>query len=213
MALPNVNFPNAGLANLNLPGITQPMVGFHFAVSFEFYVEKLGKLSSKKDGSGGQMPFKLPEVGKSIFSSLYDTRFSEVSGIGFTKGKTHLPEGTESENLTSPKSTTYADLSLKRALVVMSPLAKWADKWRTIDTVEPKPNIEREKANVMVMLLGTDHLPVIGWSFTNAWPTSYKVSGFNAKSEDLAMEEITLTYENYTMIDLYSVQVNPNTTT
>jgi phage tail-like protein len=199
------------LPNINIPGITQPLAAWHFAVSFRFFTQKPVKLSSKM-GITGKVGTFVDEIAgrvKTLPSDLYDFRFTEVSGIGFTKEKKVVSTPGEDVSDSVPKSTTYSNLKLKRALVVNSPLAKWADQWRDNDTINADdPNAieenKREKATVEVYLLSPLHIPVMAWTFERAWPVSYSISQLNGQKEDLVWEEIELTYATYKTIDIVS---------
>jgi phage tail-like protein len=202
--------------DINLPGITQPMAAWHFAVSFQFFKEKTVKLSSP----GGPVPMQVLDVPGTLLSNLFDFRFTEVSGIGFNVAATKLTDKVSNIKV-APGEYSYTSLNLKRALITNSPLSRWADQWRTEEDANGNglsvsgiiPIVPaREKANVVVLLLGPNHLPIMGWSFSNAWPSSYKISALNAKADELVWEEITLTFESYTTLELSSIQFNPNST-
>jgi phage tail-like protein len=49
---------------------------------------------------------------------------------------------------------------------------------------------------VQVHLIGENSVPVRSWSFSNAFPISWEVDSFNSTKNDVAIETITLRYDN-----------------
>jgi len=57
----------------------------------------------------------------------------------------------------------------------------------------------RKAVLVTITLLSEDHKPVLEWELHNARITKYVSGPFNAKGNDVAMEEMVLTYEKLIM--------------
>ena len=47
---------------------------------------------------------------------------------------------------------------------------------------------------VQVHLIGGDKVPVRSWAFSNAYPVSWEVDGFNSTKNEVAIETIELRY-------------------
>lgn len=128
-----------------------------------------------------------------------DTAFQEVEGISMKLETTPLVEG--GMNYMShklPVRTSYGDLKLKRGIIPMdSQFAKWCfDSFGTNSTGLVKTKL------VTLQLLsepGSDGKPSVlcTWTFNNAYPINWEVSGFNAQQSSIVVESITLTYSYF----------------
>ncbi len=125
-----------------------------------------------------------------------DTAFQEVEGISMNLETTPLIEG--GMNYMSrklPVRTSYGDLKLKRGMIPMdSKLAKWC-----FDSFGTNSNGLIKTKLVTVQLLaesdnGGKPKLVCTWTFNNAYPINWEVSGFNAQQSSVVVESITLTY-------------------
>ena len=132
---------------------------------------------------------------KVVFSSasgMSDTSFQEVSGIKASiDSETYNELGENNFTLQLPKPPTYTNLVLKRGIADLnSPLVKWCRsifEGNFVKAIGPMP--------VQVHLIGKDETPVRTWSFSNAFPVSWEVEGFNSTKNEVAIEVIELRYD------------------
>jgi phage tail-like protein len=126
---------------------------------------------------------------------LTDAAFQEVGGIGTEMVTKDFPEGGENRYvLKLPMGTKNTNLTLKRGVASLaSPLVLWCKsviEGGLAEAITPKL--------VNVMLLNELHLPVRTWTFENAWPVKWSVTGFNAMRNEVALETIELSYTTST---------------
>ncbi len=124
-------------------------------------------------------------------SGMFDTSFQDVSGIKATVETEPYNElGENNHVLQLPKAPTYSNLVLKRGIADMkSPLVKWC---RSI--FEGNFSSPINSMLVQVHLIGGDKVPVRSWAFSNAYPVSWEVDGFNSTKNEVAIETIELRY-------------------
>ena len=77
---------------------------------------------------------------------------------------------------------------LKRGLSGSTDLWEWWKQAR-----EGQPNVDR---NITITLLDEERAAVWAWRFRNAFPVSYRVDPLDAASSDIAVEELTLTFDS-----------------
>ncbi|MCE3604296.1 phage tail protein [Massilia sp. P8910] len=124
---------------------------------------------------------------------LADTSFKEVSGISAELETETVVEGGENRYVhTLPTHYKTRSLQLKRGIAPMtSPLVLWCRSVFEGDFVLPilaQP--------LVVCLMNADGLPIRSWSFANAYPLKWEVEGFGSEKNEVAIENITLSY-NY----------------
>ena len=126
---------------------------------------------------------------------LTDTSFQEVSGIGSEMEVEEVVEGGENRYVHRlPKGVKHPKLVLKRGIgSLSSPLVVWCKSVLELGYITPIVPMP-----VLVFLLDKNRLPARGWSFANAYPVNWKVDPFNSTKNDLAIEEIELSY-NYSL--------------
>ena len=87
---------------------------------------------------------------------------------------------------------TSDPLVLKRGIADMkSPLVKWCNsvfEGNFTQPIKPMP--------VQVHLIGEHQTAIRIWSFSNAYPVSWEVDGFNSTKNEVAIETITLRYDS-----------------
>jgi phage tail-like protein len=138
-----------------------PPVGFHFKVEF---------------GLNG--------LGDS------DVRFQEVAGLTAEIGVEELSEGGENRYTHRlPTKAKYANLVLKRGMLVNSSLIQWFK-----DAVE---NFTFSPVDVQVTLLDETHQPLSAWSFQKAYPVKWVISDLKAQENALVVETIELAYKYF----------------
>lgn len=123
-----------------------------------------------------------------------DAGFQEMSNIGMEVTVSEYRNGNSKENsvrkITGLNKAT--DVTLKRGVIGSLNLYKWLDQIRNGDQ-----NAER---TVTVSLQSEDHEQVVQtWKLLRARIIKHISGPFNAKGTDVAMEELTLSYERLEM--------------
>jgi len=116
--------------------------------------------------------------------------FQECSEIGLSVDVIEYRNGNEKES--SVRKLTglarYPDVTLKRGIIGSLDLYRWLDDVRNGD--------EAAYRTVTVQLMNEDHTSVVQeWKLLRARPVKYVSGPFNARCNDVAMEELTLAYE------------------
>ncbi len=87
-----------------------------------------------------------------------------------------------------PGRVDYAGITLKYGVTNSKDLWDWL-----MTAVRGKV----ERRNVSVVMLGPDGVdPVLRWDLINAWPSRWKGVGFDALSQEMAIESLTLVFES-----------------
>lgn len=125
---------------------------------------------------------------------LADTSFQEVSGIGSEMELEEVVEGGENRYVHRlPKGVKHPKLVLKRGIGrISSPLVIWCKSVLELGYLAPVAPMP-----VLVFLQNEKRLPSRAWFFANAYPVNWKVDPFNSTKNEVAIEEIELSY-NYT---------------
>lgn len=146
-------------------------------------------------------PLKNPMAAlKSAALGAMEAGFQEISGISADLQTEEVIEGGENRFVHKlPKHVKYPNLQLKRGFVARySDLNTWCEE--TI--LEAKfPIIPKL---VVVSLLNEAKLPLMSWKFQNAYPVKYEVSGFNAETSQILVENIELAYQRFEKVALLS---------
>lgn len=124
-----------------------------------------------------------------------DARFMEIGGLtAELEYETLVEAGNNRFTHKLPLRTKYPNLMFKRGLpsTGLSPLTIWANAAIYYMEIFPIP--------VQVLLLNSDHLPVKGWNFTQAYPIKIEYSNFNAKENAIVVETLELAYQFVTPI-------------
>ena len=120
-----------------------------------------------------------------------DSAFLEVSGIGPEIETESVPEGGENRYvLALPKAMKHPRLVLRRGIAANdSTLVQWCQavfEGGFVKQVYPKL--------MHVFLLDGEGQALRAWSFENAWPVKWEISGFNATRGEVAMEKVEFSY-------------------
>jgi phage tail-like protein len=118
-----------------------------------------------------------------------DAGFQECSAIGTEVALVEYRNGNDRENAPRklPGLTKVADVTLKRGLVGSLTLFEWIRAVRD-GTVE--------RRNVTIQLISEDRSgAVMTWRLLRAFPVKYVAGPLDARGNDVAMEELTLSYE------------------
>ncbi len=116
--------------------------------------------------------------------------FQEVSGLGMEVTVAEYRNGNEKENSVRKMSalTKTTDITLKRGIIGSLTLYQWLDQIRNGDQAALR--------TVVIQLQSEDHTAsVMTWKLLRARLTKYTGGPLNAKGADIAMEEMTLSYE------------------
>lgn len=114
--------------------------------------------------------------------------FSDVSGFDSTIQVVEYREGTDpvvTRKLVG--SITTGSLILKWGITDSLDLYNWHKEAAT-------GNVQRK--NVSIIIIDEGGNDKARWDFANAWPSKYLAPELNAKGNDIAVESVTLEYEN-----------------
>jgi phage tail-like protein len=116
--------------------------------------------------------------------------FSEVTGFDSTTDAIDYRTGDEVQGFQKlPGLTKYGDVTLKWGMTDSSELWEWRQK---IINGEP---IATNRKNVYIIPLDSQGNELGRIHCTNAWPSKLNPPDFNAKGNDIAVMELTLTHE------------------
>lgn len=124
-----------------------------------------------------------------------DFRFQSVSGIGMSLTTQPVEEDTYTKERTVlPKKTTYSNLVLERGVLLGSPL--------TIAIEEAFDAMQFVPIDVLVSVFNESLIPVKVWKFHNAFPVKWSISGIDANSSNVLVENIELEYSSFSSMTL-----------
>ncbi|HVV54767.1 MAG TPA: phage tail protein [Mucilaginibacter sp.] len=145
--------------------------------------------------AGGYYPpvgfhFKVEFVG---IGTDNDMRFQSVSGLSVEYDTESYKEGGENRyEHKLPVRTKYADLSLKRGMLVNSDVIDWCKK--------ALQDRQFTTAQVNITLLNEQHQALKTWQVFGAWPKKWSVSDFNAQENSIVVETMELSYSYFTVM-------------
>jgi phage tail-like protein len=123
-----------------------------------------------------------------------DAGFQEVSGIGMEVTVAEYRTGNNKENSVMKVTglNKMTDVTMKRGVIGSLNLYQWLDDIRNGN--------QNALRNVTVQLQNEDHTAVVAtWKLLRARIIKNTNGPFNAKGTDVAMEELTLSYERLEM--------------
>ncbi|NES84907.1 MAG: phage tail protein [Moorea sp. SIO2B7] len=113
--------------------------------------------------------------------------FSEVSGLSSTiELESYQEGGLNSYVHKFPKHTTYPNLVLSRGLVNIDLFYMW---------YEATSQGLIQQLNGTIIVLNSERIPVMWWTFKNAYPVKWEGPQFNASSDNIAVEKIELVHQ------------------
>jgi phage tail-like protein len=120
--------------------------------------------------------------------------FQEMSNVGMEVTVSEYRNGNEKENsvrkITGMNKAT--DVTMKRGVIGSLNLYRWLDEIRNGNQAALR--------NVVIQLQNEDHTAVVQtWNLKRARIIKHISGPFNAKGTDVAMEELTLSYERLEM--------------
>lgn len=127
--------------------------------------------------------------------SPLDMRFQKVSGLSRELSVTPFREGGENAaNLYFPNNIQHGSLLLERGVMMISPLTFLFD-W-VLGSGEPV------YADVLILLLDADSLPVTTWTATNAMPVRWQVGDLDANANAFLINSFELRYQDMRLLGL-----------
>jgi phage tail-like protein len=123
-----------------------------------------------------------------------DARFQTVSGLSVEYDYESFKEGGENRfEHKLPVRTRYADMVLKRGMLMGSAVIAWC-------TAAFRERIFLP-ADVNVILMNDKGAPLRTWNVTHAIPKKWVVSDFNSNESALVIETMELSYRYFSVID------------
>lgn len=114
--------------------------------------------------------------------------FSEVGGLSTETDVIEYREGAEDITVRKiPGKRKYANISLKRGYAENG---KDLWEWRK-SVIEGRT----ERRSGTITLLDEARQPALVWRFYEAWPNKWAGPAFNAKNNDIAIEELEIAHE------------------
>jgi phage tail-like protein len=120
--------------------------------------------------------------------NIAEAHFTEVSGFGINVQPIKYREGGSGQVVHSlPGMVEYEDITLRYGLTASHELWDWF-------MLAVSGKVQRR--NVSIILLDADGVtPRLQWDLTNAWPRTWRGSVLNALSREVAIESLTLVFE------------------
>lgn len=121
-----------------------------------------------------------------------DARFQTVSGLSVEYDYESFKEGGENRfEHKLPVRTKYADLVLKRGMLMDSAVIKWF--------LAAFRDREFEPADLSIILMNEKGGPLRTWNVAHAIPRKWLVSDMNANESSAVIETMELTYRYFTV--------------
>ena len=127
-----------------------------------------------------------------ISSDKNDVRFQSVSGLSVEYDYESYKEGGENRfEHKLPVRTKYADLVLKRGMLLDSSVIKWF--------LDAFNNRIFKPATITVNLMNEKSEPLRSWNIVDAIPKKWLVSDLNATDNGIVVETMELAYRYFTI--------------
>jgi phage tail-like protein len=121
-----------------------------------------------------------------------DARFQTVSGLSVEYDYESFKEGGENRfEHKLPVRTKYADMVLKRGMLMDSGVIKWF--------LTAFRDREFSPADINVILMNEKGDPLRTWNVAHAIPKKWLVSDLNANESSIVVETMELTYRYFTI--------------
>ncbi len=136
--------------------------------------------------------FYFKVVFNDVSPDTNDVRFQSVSGLSVEYDYESYKEGGENRfEHKLPVRTKYADLVLKRGMLVDSAVVKWF--------LDAFNNRIFKPATITVNLMNEKSEPLRSWNVVGAIPKKWLVSDFNSSENGIVIETMELTYRYFTI--------------
>jgi len=123
-----------------------------------------------------------------------DARFQTVSGLSVEYDYESFKEGGENRfEHKLPVRTKYADMALKRGMLMGSTVIDWFTAAFRDRQFSP--------ADMSVILMNEKGDPLRTWNIAHAIPKKWLVSDFNANESSVVIETMELTYRYFSLQD------------
>jgi phage tail-like protein len=127
--------------------------------------------------------FKLEILG------IEQAGFSECTGLESTTDAVDYREGTDPATMRKlPGLTKHGNITLKWGVTDSDEI--W--EWRKL-VVDGKS--KEASRNGSIVILDEEGTEQVRWNFRRAWPSKYKAADMNAKSNDVAIDTLEITFE------------------
>ena len=127
-----------------------------------------------------------------ISSNSNDVRFQSVSGLSVEYEYENFKEGGENRfEHKLPVRTRYADLVLKRGMVVDSEIINWFNN--------AFRDRQFEATDINVILMNEKGEPLRSWKVAQAIPKKWVVSDLSSTDSSLVIETMEITYRYFTV--------------
>ncbi len=141
-------------------------------------------------------------VNASYFSAEFTGKldgaaFREMSGLGSEHEVTQQRVTGEKGKVSwiqIPGNTKWQPVTLKQGIVTDPSVALKITEWRK-ESIDGK--YESSKANGSISLFSQSGDEVARWEFEGAWPSKLSGPTPNANSNEVAIEELTITYDSF----------------
>ena len=132
-------------------------------------------------------------------SSLSDAAFQEASGLEARIETEAVPEGGENRYVHQlPGRTKSPNLVLRRGYVTRpSFLSEWAEQ-----TVGANLSGRILTQTLVVMLLGSERLPLVAWRLDRAYPVRWTTGPFDSQKNEVLTEVLEFCYSGVTRMPL-----------
>ena len=128
----------------------------------------------------------------SISQDKNDVRFQTASGLSVEYDMEEYKEGGENRFTHKlPVRTKYADMVLKRGMLIDSAIIQWC--------MDALRNRVFRPADVNVILMNEKGEPLRTWKVAHAIPKKWIVSDLNANDNALVVETLELSYRYFTI--------------
>ena len=166
---------------------SQPLPGFAFHVKFVAHVDT--SAGSAGAGSGSFQAFKsVPEA--------VTGGFQEVAGLEASMEPKVIKAGGRNYGaIQRAGPVSFATVTLKRGIIESRHLWIWWSWFAGADHVDNGGWAPGSRADVTIALMNTSRELVVGWQLEKAMPVKFRVGDLNARSTDVAIEELHLVHE------------------
>jgi phage tail-like protein len=121
-----------------------------------------------------------------VATSVIDAAFQEISGIDPKVDVEEVVEGGNNAYVHQlPGVTKHSNLVLKRGYVLLpSALGQWARQ--TVGSTLGQPI---QTQSIVVILLGPELVPLVTWTFLDAWPVKWEVGTMEATNTNSVLTQ------------------------
>ena len=121
-----------------------------------------------------------------------DVRFQTVSGLSVEYDMEEFKEGGENRFTHKlPGRTKYADLVLKRGMLIDSEVTKWC--------LAAFRDRDFRPIDLSIILMNEKSEPLRTWNITHAIPKKWSVTDLNANENAIVIETLELIYQYFTI--------------